>query len=243
MTQATNHLLYLYQRDTLRNNPDSLRWVWRQLRTNAARYAEAGSLIGQGRLTDAHDLVDAMPDERSMNQEELDERARMLTYIDILSTAADHDRTPYQLDSQEVSDLDDMVGDNYDQPSAWASNLLCTVYRICRSPYTGGDGGERRPLQQTSGNAQPTSRSTSQFSLQPNPARGWVAFNYQLPKPSPQGQIVVRDFTGRPVAQLPMNAQQGQQVLDTRGLAAGTYLVEYRDAAMTLHADKLVIEP
>ena len=116
---------------------DTLRWAWQQLRTNGARYAEAAILLEHGLYEEADSLVEAMPEERELRPGELDERGRMLTYINVLATAAADNRNAHQLNTHEVAQLEQMIGTNYDRPSNWASNLLCASYKKCRAPYTG----------------------------------------------------------------------------------------------------------
>ncbi|MBK8499295.1 MAG: hypothetical protein IPL52_10860 [Flavobacteriales bacterium] len=100
------------------------------------------------------------------------------TYINVLKGAALVGRNAYQLNSEEVGNLMELVDEgHYDRPSGWASNLLCAVYKVCRPPATGAvelpkanrSRERERPVNTT---------AEASFGAYPNPARTWVAFAY-----------------------------------------------------------------
>ncbi len=241
MTQAVNHLLYLYRTDSAHADPDSLRWVWQQLRTNAARYAEAGLLMGQGRLSEARAVLVAMPSEKGQMPAEEVERQRMLDYVDLFIVAKNDGRNAYRLVGQEVDDLETLVGVEYDRPAVWGSNLLCAIYGRCRAPYTGGIV-EPKSLRATSDEPIPSGTVTG-LQVQPNPASTWVAFNYQVPDNTGLLQLRVRDAGGRVVHSLQAAGTVGQQVWDTRNAAPGVYSVELLREGRSIHTERLVIQP
>lgn len=181
MTQATHRLLAHHLAGTA--TPDSVRWVWQQLRTNAARYAEAGLLMSMEDHAGALAVLQAMAQERPLREMEEAERGRMAAYIEVLQAAANDERDAYQLDTAEVQALIALVGDHYDRPAVWASNLLCAAYGHCRAPYTGG-GGEMGPKRHQP-RKEPPAPAASALQLHPNPASHWVAMNYHLPYPNP----------------------------------------------------------
>jgi hypothetical protein len=91
---------------------------------------------------------------------------------------------------------------------------------------------------------EPQAKPAAQFTLYPNPANAYVQLNYNCgTATTTHGLIVVREISGRTVATLPMAGNVGQQVLDTRTLAAGSYLVAFTNGATTLHTEKLIVQP
>ncbi len=242
LTQLAAHAIHLLQTDTVPPPPDSLRWVWQQVRTNRARYSEAALLLGLGDHAGAQAVVEAMPAEREPKAPEEQERQRMLTYINVLRTAADDGRNHYQLNPAEVTELETMVGTHYDRPSNWASNLLCAAYGKCRAPYT-GDVAVPKASRTREHSIESTLGGAAAYGLQPNPARSWVTFNYNTNDGVANvGLIEVRDPAGRTIATLMMNGPQGQQIWDTRGIAPGTYLVRYLRGGELVHAERLIIQ-
>lgn len=243
LSQLAYHALYRMQSDSVPAAPDSLLWVMRQLRTTGARFAEAAWLLGQERHAEADSVMQAMPQEKGLTAREEQERQRMFTLIGVLATAADESRDAYHLNISEVSELQELVGEEYDRPAVWASNLLCAVYGQCRAPFTGGAGasksGRTRTRQRVT-EAPPVSQDS--FRIQPNPARSHVTFAYERKDGGTRGRIVVSDLAGRTMATLPMNGRQGQQAWDAQGVAPGTYLVQYLGGSQVLHGERLVIQ-
>lgn len=243
MTQAAARLVQKYLTGPDANTTANVRAVWQEVRTNGARYAEAALLMGTGDFASAQAVVQAMPQEKELKPGEEDERTRMLTYIGVLSAAAAEGRNAYGLKPAEVDQLQSMVGAHYDRPANWASNLLCAVYHKCRAPYTGGTPGTPKAATRAFDLSAPVT-TTDYFGVFPNPAQNWTTFNYAFALPQQSaGTILVRDAAGRVAATLPLAGQQGQQVFDTRALAAGVYLVEYTSGGKVVHTEKLVVQP
>jgi hypothetical protein len=170
------------------------------------------------------------------------ERVRMADYIGVLRSAANEERNAYQLNPAEVQQLVTMVGDHYDRPSVWASNLLCVAYGHCRAPYTGG-GGDEEPKRLLPPKKEPAPTVTPALRLHPNPANSWMAMSYLLPGNTGAINLVVRDASGRVLHQLNAAGEQGQRVWDTRELAPGIYTVELRREGRVEGTERLVIQP
>ena len=81
MTQQAHELIEHYRNDTTYEDMDSLRWVWQQVRTPAARYAEALTYVQQGNYAAASTVVTNIPVELELRNEEVFERQRMLDVI------------------------------------------------------------------------------------------------------------------------------------------------------------------
>jgi hypothetical protein len=241
MTQAVNHLLELYSGDSVRSHPDSLQWVWQQLRTNAARYAETGLLMRQERYSEALDVLHAMPAERDLRQGEQSERMRMIDYVELLADAQADDRHAYQLSAQEVQQLELLVDKLYDRPAVWASNLLCAQYKICRPPYTGGEPAPKslnHPKQpMTVAGQAPALR------IHPNPANNWAAVSYHVPGNRANLQLRIRDAQGRVVHTLQAAGEEGQVLWDPRRVAPGMYTVELLRNGRMECTERLIIQP
>ncbi len=237
MTQAVNTVVQFYE-DA--DDVDSVLWAWGRLRTNAARYAEAAALMAEGRFAEADSLVQAMPEERELREKEETERTRMMAYMGILAGAYAQDRSTHQLDSAEVAQLALLVGEHYDRPAVWASNLLCAVYGSCRAPYTGGDVEPK--AQKPRGHKKPVS-SGGMLTAHPNPADTWVALSHHVPGNTAVLQMVVRDMAGRVVQTFTAGGAQGQTLWDIRGLAAGAHSVELLRDGRTLEVVRVVLKP
>ena len=62
-----------------------------------------------------------------------------------------------------------------------------------------------------------------QMKIHPNPATTWVAIDYTLPNGNAKAELSVFNAMGVKVKQVELDGNQGQKVLDLRGLADGVY--------------------
>ncbi len=249
MTQAANMLLHHYQTLPLAEDDstsvpmDSILWVWQQVRTPAARYAEALTWLQLGNHTQATHVVEALPTEHDLKAPEALERQRMLDLIAFLQNLHGIGRSEMQLESGEVATLQALMGEAYDRPATWISNLLCFGYQLCRPPLTGGEeDGERRPMPYTS---LPAKGAIAQAVLRihPNPASTWVALEYDMLVEPTNAALVIRDLTGREVYRTSLPDQQQEVVWDTRQTTPGSYTVVLLNAGRQLCTEKLIIRP
>jgi hypothetical protein len=247
MTQAANMLVQHYQTLPLAEDDstsvpmDSVLWVWQQVRTPSARYAEALTWLQLGNFTQATAVITAIPAEHDLKAPEVLERQRMLDLIAFLEGVHGDGRDETQLTGGEVSALQDLMGDAYDRPAAWISNLLCFGYGQCRPPLTGGeDNGDPKSLPYT---PLPARGAAAQavLDMHPNPASTWVAFDYDLLAEPTDAAIVIRDLTGRELYRKALQERRQQVVWDTRQAAPGSYTVVLLNSGRQLRAEKLVI--
>lgn len=237
--QRTTEMLYAeHQKPTA--SAAQLRWIWQQVRTTAARYAEANVLLAQGNYAAARMVIENMPVDKELRGPEILEQQRMLSFISLLETAAGAGRGAAELSVGEVNQLKALIADQYDRPANWISNLLCLYYDECRAPRTGGNTGGEKNLQGARNNLEEIVRNVIQ--LAPNPAQTWSTLTYTLIEEPINGKILVKDLFGRVVISKQMNGTQGQVVLDTRQLSKGIYLVECVSNEEMLRSDRLVVQ-
>lgn len=79
-----------------------------------------------------------------------------------------------------------------------------------------------------------------QMKVHPNPATTWVAIDYILPNGNAKAELSVFNAMGVKVKQVELNGNQGQKVLDLRGLAPGVYFYTLCCGGLR-QTDKLVL--
>ncbi len=242
MTQSAHRLLEFWHSDSTDVHLAEVRMVWQQLRTPAARYAEALLLLEQHQYQDALAIVQGIPQEHPrLRPKELSERDRMLALIAFLQTIHATGRDASEMDSGEVAQLEALVNGKHDRPAVWAQNILCFHYGMCRAPLTGGDDVAPKALPYTPLADLEVVRPS--LHLHPNPASTWVAFTYDLLSEPKNAAIVVRDGIGREVARHTLRTREGQVLQDTRELAPGAYTVELLDNKARKRVEKLIVRP
>ncbi len=247
MTQAANLLIHHYHTLPLADDDstsvpmDSVLWVWQQVRTPSARYAEALTWMQSGNYAQATAVIESIPAEHKLRTPEALERQRMLDLIAFLGDLRGNGRSEMQLDSSEVATLEGLMGDAYDRPATLISNLLCFGYGHCRPPLTGGEEDEEpkslpyTPLPHGKAEVQAT------LLVHPNPANTWVAFDYDLLIEPTDAAIVIRDLAGREIRRIALREQRQQVVWDTRQAAPGSYTVVLLNSGRQLRTEKLII--
>jgi len=218
---------------------DSLLWTWQQVRTPAARYAEALTYIQEGNTNAAEDAVEELTDGHVQHEAALAERQRMLDLITFCAGVFGDDRSMAQLTTTEQDQLEVLIAGAYDRPATWAQNLLCFAYDRCRSPLTGGTG-DRRPsiLQHTV----PPGSALPNLSVMPNPATTWLAMNIRLNSAPDRAFVRVRDVMGRVAWQGAVGAMEQQVLWDCRGIEPGSYTVELVNAGAIVATTKLITQ-
>ncbi|HOZ41384.1 MAG TPA: NosD domain-containing protein [Flavobacteriales bacterium] len=236
--RATEMLFMEHQKPA--PSPAQKRMIWQQVRTTAARYAEANVLLAQGDHTAARTVIQNMPVDKALKAPEVVEQQRMLSYITILEAAANGGRSATELTMAEVNQLKALIVEQYDRPANWISNLLCLYYGECRAPLTGGEVGGQKSLRPTVMNEEEVSKNV--IVIAPNPAQSWATVTYTLQEVPVEGWIRVKDLFGRVVIAERMAGDQGQVVLDTRMLSKGVYLVECTTDSVLLLSERLIVQ-
>jgi len=238
--QAANMLMEHISADSTGLQVNALRTVWQEIRTPAARYAEALALMELGEYNAAATLVEAIPQEHNkLKPRELTEKNRMLSLIDFMQNLATSSRSDAELTVGEQDQLESMIAGQQDRPAMWMQNVLCFHYGRCAAPWTGASG-EPKSLPMV----KPEDVETpALLGLYPNPATTWAVATLELPAGNMQGTLRILDLSGKQVYTQLLPAEQPQLVLDTRKLAPGAYLVEVSGSNGVLATEKLIVQP
>ncbi|MFZ1695178.1 MAG: T9SS type A sorting domain-containing protein [Flavobacteriales bacterium] len=238
MSQAANVMLEHLTNDDEAYDIPALRGVWQEIRTPAARYAEALSLLDEGDFTNAAATVTAIPAEHDLKAPDFIERQRMLDVIGFLATVAGDGRGEDELTEAEQDQLEALINGEQDRPATWAQNILCFHYGRCASPWT-GNGCEPKSLPR----AKPMDATLPVLSLQPNHTANWSVAKVRLATDDATANLRVLDVSGKQVASYRVTGKEPQLVLDTRQFGAGAYLVELNGPNGILATERLIVQP
>jgi len=78
------------------------------------------------------------------------------------------------------------------------------------------------------------------ITVNPNPAKDWAAFDYNLPVNETSAILIITDATGKTIETIDLYGQQGQKLWDTRHILAGTYVYTLKSAGF-VKTGKIVI--
>jgi len=240
MTQAANQLLQYHQSDTL-EHLDSLRTVWRLLRTPAARYAETLTYLQEGAYTPALAALDSLENEHRLNDVGAAELHHMRDVIDAFQTINTNGRTYAKMTAGDIATVETIIADHHDRATNWAQNILCWYHGHCTAPWTGGEMGDNTPKSRKTAveaggvNTEPTLRAY------PNPSTNWTTIQVDLIAQPTHASVVIEDVAGRALEQLIVTNREAQLLLDARKLAPGTYTLRLLNNGATIRTEKLII--
>jgi hypothetical protein len=237
MSWATANLVVWH---TFNGTATAMRTAWQEVRTPAARYAEALLLMQEERYAEASALITAMPVEHELKTYSAAERVRMLAYIQLLADAKADNRTASELTTAEVELLSQLADDASDRPATWMNNLLCRYYELCSAPFTGGGGSSTPKRQRPPALVNEAPGST--VALRPNPAHAWVAVDHALAEAPVRASLAITDALGRTRDTRAISTQHGQTVIDLGGYEPGVYAVQLINAGSVKHSTKLVVQ-
>lgn len=211
--------------DSTQLDTDSLLYIWQQVRTPSARYAEANMYVERGQYAAAEAVLNGLPLEHELKTPEVLEQQRMLTWVGFVQDVRSEGRTlEFDLTPAELDQLQALIGEQQDRPAVWISNLLCYHYERCRTVHTGGEEPTGAPKSLKEKPAMPDAPNGAALTLAPNPAKNWMAITYSLPQEG-AGRIVVKDVLGKDVLSETVASKTGQLIWDTKQHPGGTYTV------------------
>lgn len=231
--------------DSTQLHTDSLLYIWQQVRTPSARYAEANMYLERGAYAAAEAVMNGLPLEHELKTPDVLEQQRMLTWIAFVQGVITNNRAlEYDLTPEELDQLEALIGEEQDRPAVWISNLLCYHYERCRTVHTGGEEMQGDPKSLTNKPTVADQPATAELTLAPNPAINWQSISYKLPANERTGDIVIQDLAGRVVNTMWISGPQGQLVWDCRVVPSGTYTCRlYSASGAQLAAELIIVQP
>ena len=185
--------------------------------------------VDEGDFTNALTLANMLPSLYGLTSNDLDEHNDYVELLELYRDLYNDDRNIMQLDSTERAQVERIALQGSGYPQAMAQAVLygtdwesyaenpfdCPTLTL---PQGGQRGGYAFTLEDL-GKALGLS-----ISVKPNPATTWAAVDYTLPAKLSKATITVSNALGVIVMSTELNGNQGQKVLDLRGLADGVYL-------------------
>lgn len=240
MDQMNDQLIIALRNDTLSVALDSVLVRWQANTSLGARYGEAQTLIELGRYNDAATLVNGLEVDYKLKERDAEQREDMLALINSFSEAESSGQDLMHLDESKLQVLRTTAEGPVNQASIWARNILCFGYQECYAPVTGGAMSIKSLTYVVDENA---SIAPHLLKVYPSPAESWVTFEHAIGGVLDNAYMLVRDITGREIANLPIAISPGQLVWDTRRQMPGTYFIELYNGGALVDIQRLILQP
>jgi hypothetical protein len=167
----------------------------------------------------------------------------MRQFTNFLETIDVQGKNIAQLDSTQIDWLINMANDPEAGTAAdRAENILCFFYDICSPPPSvpKSNGIAQRKPKPT---AEELIRDLNKVVFAPNPADQYIQLEYELLFAKEHTEMRVYDQLGRLVTTytIGMNTR-GVEILDTRKMAQGVYIVEIVQNQKQVFSDKFIVQ-
>ncbi len=167
----------------------------------------------------------------------------MRQFTNFLETINSQGKNIAQLDSTQIDWLVNMVNDRESGTAgARAENILCFFYGICSPPPPSPKSNTLSP-RKPKPDVEELIQAQNKVVISPNPADQFVQLQYELLFSKAQTEMYIYDKLGRRVETYALGtAIQGVEVLDTRNLVPGLYIVEIVQDRKQVFSDKFIVQ-
>lgn len=188
------------------------------------------SYLHEGDSVHAFALANMLPELYNLQGDALDDHGDYLRLIGLYQTLYREGRTVFELTEPEIAIVNGIAEFGTGSSKAMAEALLeetgdYTRDFPCPTMPERLDGGRSRV-----GLTDASMNETMGFAINvsPNPATTWTTVDYALPANKTRAMLTVANTLGITVMSAELHGNQGQKVLDLRGLADGVYVFTVR---------------
>lgn len=198
------------------------------------------SYLFEGDTASARSLLNLIPSLYSLEGEDLDDFNDYKDLIELQISWIDSGKTIHELDSLDLIGLEDYAVDGSSTAGIIAKNILTYAYNyhFCDCMHKNdsiffkkGNGIFMESQNQT---------YKPKISVEPNPARAWTVFKYELPDEQTEGVITIMDLSGKRIDRFIVYGTQGEKVWDLRFIKPGMYFYTFSVHGIT-NSGKILI--
>jgi hypothetical protein len=229
--------------DTVATHPDTLVDLLDDLRHKEGRYMLITEYLNRGDYAAARTEMDSLQSQIQLGGKGTVEVNKMRQFTNFLENIDAQGKNFAQLDSVEIDFLMNLANTkNSGTAGARAENILCFFYDMCSPPPSSPKSNETAPRK-----PKPTYEELVQeqnkVSLSPNPADQFIQLKYELLYSKKHTEMHVYDQLGRRVTSYTIGATtQGVEILDTRKLTQGVYIVEIVQNGKQVLSNKFIVQ-
>jgi hypothetical protein len=221
-TQAAQDIIRSILFDTVFIMTDYRNWLDNMDNMIADRQIIA-SYLSENDTTNAIALLNLLPSLYNLEGESLSDYNTYKALVELQIQWLAESETISELDSIDIILLGSLAEDSTSIAGNMARNILSYAYdqHYCNCLQIPDSSYLKNKYVPTV-----TPRLESELiniSAKPNPARAYVAFDYELVNRNSSGLIFISDVNGRTISQIQVNGKVGQKVWNTTGLKAGEY--------------------
>jgi hypothetical protein len=242
---AVKHRLIVDEmlRDSTGTHPDTLvEWLG-DMRHIEGRYNLVSHYLGRGDYAMARATMDSLQSQIQLGGIKTKELNKMRQFTTFLENIHGQGKNIAQLDSVQVDYLITMANNpESGTAGARAENILCFFYEICSPPAPSPKSNIVSP-RKPKPNLEELIKAQNTVAISPNPADQYVQLEYELLFSKQNTVMNIYDQLGRKVSSYTIGTNtQGVEILDTRKLVAGLYIVEIVQEGKQVFSDKFIVQ-
>lgn len=200
----------------------------------------ASLLIAEENYTDASALLNLIPDLYNIEGEELELFNDDVLLLNINATLHQEGRNIMQLNNSEISQLESIANNERGMARSGARVILESFYGF--NDYCDCiDRNEDKSIEFEWNEDETKTQTPLNIYANPNPAKDYVEFHYELSEIDTEGIIIITDINGKQIQMFNVNQIKGIKAWDTRNIPAGTYIITLKTKYFEI-SDKLIIQ-
>ena len=182
--------------------------------------------LEEGDSTNAFALANMLPTLYGFTNEDLTDHNNYLSMLNLYYQLYQEERNTMMLDSVERATVEYLADNGTGRAQAMAQAIMMGAYGYHYNDCP--SGVELVSIRDMNTNMPISDFNTNEamgltIEASPNPANTWVAVNYTLPAGFAKAQMKLVNTFGEIVATYDLLDNEGQKVLDLRGLSSGVY--------------------
>ncbi len=199
------------------------------------------SYLYENDTTSALALLQLIPDLYDLDGQALDDFIDYRSLVEMQIAWNTTGKTLLELESLDISDLEAFTINGASPAGNMARNILeygnyehyCNCLQLTDSSFY--KNSRNYP------GLTPINQNGLFVSVEPNPAKTWVAFNYELPEETSFGLLSISDASGKLLTQISIAGKAGQEVVNTEMFDPGLYYYSITVSGL-IKAGKLIIQ-
>lgn len=242
---ALNHRMVINDmlRDSTGTHPDTLTNWLDEMRHKEGRYTLISEYLSRKDFTNAREAMDSLQSQLKLGSAGTKELNKMRQFTSFLENINGQGKNIAQLDSTQIDWLVNIANDpESGTAGARAKNILCFFYRICSPPPSVPKSNKISP-RKPKPSVEELIKAQNKVSFAPNPADQYIQLEYELLYSKENTEMRVYDQLGRVVKTYTIGVNnRGVEILDTRKMVAGLYIVEIVQEGKQVFSDKFIVQ-
>lgn len=239
-SRAANDIIRSIVHDTVCDYNELRNWL-DNLGGLRADHQIIATYVHESNFTDALNLASMLPQLYELSGNDSIEHEYYVDILNLQSNLHIQGRNMHQLDSSEISLLQNIADNSIGYAGAQAKGILSSCYGIYFSECQNCDEGSSAYKSHGASMDALAEAYGLSISVKPNPAKAWAAFDYTLPSGSTSAIISIKEITGKTITEIPVSGKQGQEIWDTRNIPPGVYIYTINANGM-LQSGKIIIQ-